>query len=170
MREVLFSRLYDELRAQARVLMQRERSDHTLSPTGLVHEAYARLVNDRQSSWENRAHFFGVAARAMRQVLIHHARRRAADKRGGGWNRITITEGFRGKTNFQIEIIAIHEALNRLEREDERSCRVAELRLFSGLTHKETGCVLGVSIRTVEADWAFARRWLSRELSGEGTL
>lgn len=169
MREALFSRLYDELNQMARALMRRERQDHTLRPTALVHEVYARLVEERQTSWESRAHFFGVAARAMRQVLIHHARRRKAAKRGAGWNRITLSENIPGSSSPEFEVFAIHDALEKLGKVDERSGQVAELRLFAGLAHRDIAYLLGVSTRTVEGDWAFARRWLSRELSGEST-
>jgi len=165
MREQLFSRLYDELRQVASALMRRERLDHTLRATDLVHEVYARLVDERQTSWESRAHFFGVAAQAMRQVLIHHARRRNALKRGGGWNRVTLSTNLARGTSSEFEVWAVHEALEKLGKVDERAGRVAELRLFAGLAHKDIAYLLGVSVRTVEGDWAFARRWLSRELT-----
>jgi RNA polymerase sigma-70 factor (ECF subfamily) len=166
MRERLFSRLYDELRQMAATLMRRERSDHTLRPTELVHEVYARLVDERQTSWESRAHFFGVAAQAMRQVLVHHARRRNAQKRGGGWRRVTLSIALARGTNSELEIFAVHESLDKLAEDDPRAARVAELRLFAGLLHRDIAYLLGVSTRTVEGDWAFARRWLSRELAG----
>lgn len=167
MREALFSHLYEELNQMARALMRRERSNHTLRPTALVHEVYARLVEEDQTSWESRAHFFGVAAQAMRQVLIHHARRRKAAKRGAGWNRVTLSEDIQGGSSPEFEVFAIHDALEKLGKLDERSGKVAELRLFAGLAHRDIAYLLGVSIRTVEGDWAFARRWLSRELAGE---
>lgn len=166
MREQLFSRLYDELHQVANALMRRERANHTLRPTDLVHEAYARLVEERQTSWESRAHFFGVAAQAMRQVLIHHARRRKAQKRGGDWDRVTLSTNLARGTSSEFEIFAVHEALEKLAEVDERAGRVAELRLFAGLTHKDIAYLLRVSTRTIEGDWAFARRWLARELTG----
>jgi RNA polymerase sigma-70 factor (ECF subfamily) len=166
-RELLFSRLYDELRQVAVALMRKERRDHTLRPTELVHEVYARLVEERQTSWESRAHFFGVAAEAMRQVLVHHARRRNTLKRGAGWHRVTLTGDIASDRSSEFEIFAVHEALEKLAAIDERAARVAEFRLFAALAHRDIAYLLGVSTRTVEGDWALARRWLSRELAGD---
>jgi RNA polymerase sigma factor (TIGR02999 family) len=164
---LLFAALYDELRLLAQGLMRRERRDHTLRPTALVNEAYVRLIDKSQVSWENRAHFFGIAARAMRQILVDHARQRAARKRGGGLTRITLDEDVRPEGVQETELLNLHEALERLARHNERIARVVELRTFGGLTAKEAAHVLGISKRTADGDWSFARLWLSRELRGD---
>lgn len=163
----LFTALYDELRALAGRLMRRERQDHTLRPTALVHEAYVRLIDQSQVDWQNRAHFFGVAARAMRQILVDHARERAAQKRGGGLTRVTLDEDVDAEAILEVELLDLHEALEKLTHLNERMARVVELRAFGGLTAKEVAHVLGVSKRTVDGDWKFARMWLSRELRGD---
>lgn len=163
---VLFERLYDELRSMAGSFMARERPEHTLTPTGLVHEAFLRLVDQSRLDWKDRAHFFGFAAHVMRQVLVDHARRRGALKRGGELTRVSLTDG---DASFQMEatdMIALDEAFTALGAEDARAARVAEMRLFGGLTLIEAANVLDVSERTAQGDWAFARRWLSRRLGG----
>ena len=143
--------------------MRRERVDHTLQPTALVHEVYIKLVDQPLADWEDRAHFIGIATRAMRQILVDHARGRAAAKRGGGWHRVTLDESILGGRS-EFEMLAIDEALTNLTQLDERAARVAELRMIGGLSVKETAHVLGVSPRTVDNDWAMARMWLSRAL------
>jgi len=160
----LFQVIYDELHDIASSLIRRERPDHTLRPTALVHEVYLRLVDESQLSWGSRAHFFGIAARAMREILVSHARRKAALKRGGGWRRVTF-DGLLGDRDPFFEILAVDEALSRLSALDERTGRVAELRLMAGLTMDEVAHILGVSRRTADGDWAMARKWLSRELA-----
>lgn len=161
----LFARLYDELRSLAEALMARERSGHTLTPTALVHEAFLRLVDQSRIEWLDRSHFFGFAARVMRQVLVDHARRRRAQKRGGEQERVSLTFAESITPVDAPDVLALDMALDALAREDERSARVAEMRLFAGLTVAEVAAVLGVSERTAQADWSFARRWLARELS-----
>jgi RNA polymerase sigma factor (TIGR02999 family) len=161
----LFRAVYDELRIMAGHFMRRERKDHTLQPTALVHEAYLKLVDQSRCEWENRAHFFGVAARAMRQILVDHARRHRARKRGGTWQRITLDENLQQAAEISIEILALDEALEKLAREDERAARVAELRIFTGMIAKDVAFLLGISKRTADADWKLARMWLTRELA-----
>jgi len=163
----LFEAVYEELRVLAARLMRGERAGHTLQATSLVHEAYLRLVDSKDVRPENRAHFFGIAARAMRQILVDHARRRAAEKRGGGLDRITLTDGVAGAEDRAYELLELEEALERYAAVDARAARVVELRLFGGLTGDEVATVLGVSRRTADGDWAMARMWLTRELSGE---
>jgi RNA polymerase sigma factor (TIGR02999 family) len=163
----LLKALYPELRRLAASLMRRERADHTLQATALVHEAYMKLVDPSRASWESRAHFLGVAARAMRQILVDHARARAAVKRGGGWQRITLDTGLGSDPDREVAVLALHDALGRLAAVDPRAARGVELRVFGGLTVEETAHVLCVSKRTVDSDWAMARLWLARELGGE---
>jgi RNA polymerase sigma factor (TIGR02999 family) len=162
----LFELAYDELHGIAAALMRKERADHTLQPTALVNEAYCRLIDQTRVGWENRAHFFGIAARAMRQILVDHARKKAAAKRGGDWQQITFDERMGVAQRPEIEIVELDEALQRLSEMDERMARVAELRVFGGLSSQETAHVLGVSKRTVQNDWRVARMWLSHELAG----
>jgi len=156
--------LYEELRGVARRQMARERTGHTLSPTALVHEAYVRLTNLPQAGFVNRAHFLAVAARAMRQVLIDHARRRSAEKRGGDWERTTLRDEQLGVELDLGELLALDDALRRLEALDERLATVVEQRFFGGLREAEIGEALGVTERTVQRDWARARAWLHKEL------
>lgn len=158
--------LYPELRRLAGALMRRERPGHTLQPTALVGEAFLRLVDQRDTTWQDRAHFLGVAARVMRQVLVDHARRRAAVKRAGGQERVTFTENIGPGSTDGLAVLDLHRALEKLAAFDERGARVAELRLFAGLTAVETAEVTGVSERTVRSDWHAARLWLARELGG----
>jgi RNA polymerase sigma factor (TIGR02999 family) len=160
--------VYGELRRLADRQLRGERAGHTLSPTALVHEAYMHLIRDHDLSWESRAHFFGIAARAMRQVLVAHARRRAAGKRGGGWERVTLytdaTPHGSATDERSFELLDVHDALERLAELDERTARVVELRFFGGLTLEQSAHVLGVSRRTAADDWSLARAWLAREL------
>ncbi len=165
----LYEILHGELHNIAAHLMRRERVDHTLQPTALVHEAYLKLVDQAQDKWQNRAHFYGIAARAMRQVLVDHARRHLSQKRGGGWNRVTLDENLGLPPSTSLEIMALHDALEKLAVEDERMARVVELRVFAGTPGREIAHLLGVSLRTVEGDWKVAKMWLGRELSDEGS-
>jgi len=158
--------LYPELRRLAGALMRRERPGHTLQPTALVGEAFLRLVDQTGATWQDRAHFLGVAARVMRQVLVDHARRRGAAKRAGGQERVTFTENLAPGSDDGLAVLDLHRALEKLAAFDERGARVAELRLFAGLTAVETAEVTGVSERTVRSDWNAARLWLARELGG----
>jgi RNA polymerase sigma factor (TIGR02999 family) len=144
--------------------MRRERRDHTLQPTALVGEVFLRLVDQTRIAWRDRAHFLGVAARVMRQILVDHARRHGAAKRGAGVWRVTFDESLGHGLPKDIEIVALHEALARLGEIDPRGAQVVELRVFGGSTVEEIAQTLGVSKRTVDGDWAVARMWLAREL------
>lgn len=167
--EQLFSLLYEELRDMAGSYMRRERPDHTLRPTALVHEAYLRLIHQDQVTWQGKAHFLAIAARVMRQILVDHARGKTAIKRGGGRTRVTLDENLAGSSPTSCDVLDLHAALDRLAKEDGRSAQVVELRLFGGLTAREAAHVLGMSKRTVDDDWKFARLWLSRDLAGGTT-
>ena len=162
--ERVLEAVYPELRNLAERLMRRERSNHTLQPTALVHEAYLKLIDDERVHWKDRAHFLGIAARAMRQVLVDHARRHQAEKRGGGLQRVTLDDALSGAGN-DFEILSLHEALGKFAQVDERACRVVELKVFGGMKIEEIAHVLEVSKRTVDGDWAMARMWLGRELA-----
>ncbi len=164
-----FEIVYGELRKLAGVLMHHELSDHTLQPTALVHEAYFRLVDQKCVEWQDRAHFFGIASRAMRQILVEHARKRSAARRGGGLQKVPLDENIRSANVSDIEIVDLSEALDRLADLDERMARVVEMRVFGGLTSEEIALVLGVSRGTVQNDWRFARMWFGRELSEESS-
>ncbi len=169
--ERLLPLLYDELRVLARGYMRRERADHTLQPTALVHEAYLRLVDQRDVAWRNRAHFMGIAAQAMRRVLVDHARRSRAAKRAGG-RKVTLFDGVRpgGDAPSEagnaavVDILALDQALARLGELDPRAVRVVELRYFAGLDVTEVAELMGLSPATVKRDWRDARTWLRREL------
>ncbi len=161
--------VYGELRALARRLLRPQRPGHTLTPTALVHEAYLKLVDQTAVPCEARTHFFGLAASAMRQVLVDHARRKAADKRGGGWTRISIETACLARSadvRDGVDLVALNDALERLAFSDPRAARVVELRHFAGLTIDETATLLHVSASTVEADWRYARAWLYDALLG----
>jgi RNA polymerase sigma factor (TIGR02999 family) len=161
----LLEAVYPELRRMARGMMRGERPGHTLAPTALVHEAYMALVDQSRVDWQGRAHFFGTAARAMRQILVDHARARNANKRGGGQARVTFDEHLGHGAANDVSLLELHECLDRFATLDARAAQVVELRVFGGLTVTEAAEVLGVSRRTVDADWAMARMWLARELS-----
>lgn len=162
--EQLLPLVYGELRRIARGRLRREQPGHTLAPTELVHEAFLKLVPLARVDWHDRTHFFAIASRAMRNVLIDHAVRRGAAKRGGGARPITLSEGA-GTPEPLDELIALGEALERLERLDARQARVVECRFFGGLSLDETAEALGISAATVSRDWAFARAWLHHELA-----
>jgi RNA polymerase sigma-70 factor, ECF subfamily len=165
--------VYDELRRLAAAFMKNERADHTLQPTALVHEAYVRLIKpagDEQMEWKNRSHFLGVAATAMRRVLVDHARAHNAQKRGGGGPAsLALDDAVAPSGVTNCEVLALDEVLTKLARSDARTARVVELRFFGGLTIEQSAAVLGVSHFTVEGDWALARAWLARELSSSGS-
>jgi RNA polymerase sigma factor (TIGR02999 family) len=164
----LFPVVYDELRRLAQNYLANERANHTLRATELVNEAYLRLVDQTRVDWKNRAHFFAVAARAMRRILIDHARRRARVKRGGGVKPFSIDEALTiSAKHHNTDLVALDEALNRLEGEQPEKARVVELRFFSGMTAEEAAEVLGVTPRTVWRHWQFAQAYLYRELTGE---
>lgn len=156
--------VYDELRMIASSYLSQERSRQTIQTSDLVHEAYLRLA-DADVSWQNRAHFFGIAARSMRQILVDYARRRNAEKRGGGMTRVSLSESVIVMDEDFSRLLMLDDALRQLEQVDSRLCKVVELRYFSGLTVKETGEVLSVSTRTVENDWNLAKAWLCRTMS-----
>lgn len=156
--------VYDELRLLAGGLMQAQGPGHTLQPTALVHEAYLRLTNGRQERWVDRAHFFRVAAVAMRHLLVNHARDRARLKRGGGFRRVPLDDAIAVFEESAGDMLSLDHCLERLADLDKRMARVVELRFFAGLSIAETAEVLGVSDRTVEKDWQTARLWLSREM------
>ncbi len=164
----IFSLAYEELRIMAEREMRRERVGHTLQPTALLNEAYLRLIDPASMRWENRAHFFGVAAQAMRQVLIDYARRRGAIKRGRGWRRVTVTASDLPAQNQEIDTVDLDRALSKLAGLHPRMSRVVELRVFGGLTGEEIALALGVSRKTVVDDWRVASMWLRSEFAGDG--
>jgi RNA polymerase sigma factor (TIGR02999 family) len=165
----LFPLVYAELRRIASREMRREKPGRTLQTTALVHEAYLRLLKDASLSFESRAHFLGIAARAMREILIEHARARSARKRGGGAVRLTLDDARLPMAAMSIDVLALDEALQRLARLDERHARVVELRYFGGLSVEETAVALDLSPATVKRAWTLARAWLFRELTGSAS-
>jgi len=158
--------VYDELRAVARRELRRERSDHTLQPTALVHEAYLKLARLDRLEWRDRAHFFGAAAGTMRRVLVSHARRKRAEKRGGGAKAVPLENVVLAARERPEDVLALDEALARLADLDSRQAQVVECRFFAGMSVPETAEALGVSPATVKRDWTAARAWLNRELTG----
>ena len=159
--------VYDELHALAEGYLRGERAEHTLQPTALVNEAYLRLVDHDDVDETNRERFIRIAARAMRRVLIDHARRRKMTKRGGGgWKRVTLDGAVAPPDCEVVDLVALNDSLERLAEKDQRMSEVVELRFFGGLTITQTARVLGVSDRTVDKDWYTARLWLARELGG----
>ena len=165
--EALFPLIYDELHAIARRSFRNQPAAHTLQPTALVHEAYLRLCTPGEAAVNDRAHFLAVAATAMRQILIDHARRRGADKRGGDRRRVLIHDDLAAQDDDQVDLLALDEACRKLATMDERKSRVIELRFFAGLGLEETAEVLGVARSTVAEDWRVARAWLVNELRGD---
>ena len=161
--------IYDELRQIARGYLQGERADHTLQATGLVHEAYLRLVDQTNTTWQNRAHFFGVAAGVMRRVLVDHARRHRTEKRGGTWDKLELDEALMPGVSRPVDLVALDDALQDLAKRDPRQSQIVELRFFGGLTTEEAAEVLDVSPRTVKREWRRAKAWLRREVMGENT-
>jgi RNA polymerase sigma factor (TIGR02999 family) len=157
--------VYDELRRLAKSYLSRERANHTLQPTALVHEAYMRLIDQSSVSWQNRAQFFGLASHLMRNVLVDHARRRRAAKRGGACYALSISKAERIAGRADVDIVALDEGLKGLAAIKPEHSRIVELKFFGGLTIEEIAEVLGTSHATVERSWSFARAWLRRELS-----
>ena len=158
--------VYGELRRLANNYLRRERANHTLQPTALVNEAYMRLVDQRNARWQNRAQFFGVAAQLMRRILVDHARLHQAQKRGGSdQQRLSLTDVDRVAEKPDIDLLALHEALNELSEVDPQQGRIVELKFFGGLSIEETAEVLGIGHATVERDWKMARAWLRIKLS-----
>ncbi|USN97932.1 MAG: sigma-70 family RNA polymerase sigma factor [Phycisphaeraceae bacterium] len=162
----LFPLVYDELRRLAGSYFTNERIDHTLQPTALVHEAFIRLVRTEDASWESRAHFYRVAALAMRRVLVNHARDRKRAKRGGGAVRVPL-EGLSEEPTRDEDLVALDDALERLADLDERKVHVVQLRYFGGFTIEETATILGISPAQTKRDWTAARAFLLREISGD---
>ena len=160
--------VYDELRRLAASYLRRERPDHTLQPTALVHEAYFRLIDQREVSWQNRAHFFGIAAQMMRRILVDHARSHLYAKRGGGAQKLSLDEAIGLPDQKEVELTALDEALNKLQAIDPRQSRIIELRYFGGLSIEATAEVLRISPATVKREWSMARAWLHRQISKEG--
>ncbi|MBV8049818.1 MAG: sigma-70 family RNA polymerase sigma factor [Acidobacteriaceae bacterium] len=156
--------VYGELRRLAASYMRRERVDHTLQPTALVHEAYLKLIEQRSTNWQNRSHFFGVAAQLMRRILIDHARGQKRQKRGGEQQKISLDEAFIFSEQQADEQLAVDDSLDRLAKVDPRQARVVELRFFGGLNVDEAAQVLGVSPKTVKRDWSVAKAWLYADL------
>jgi RNA polymerase sigma factor (TIGR02999 family) len=157
--------VYDELRRLADHYLRQERPDHTLQPTALVHEAYLRLIDQSRVEWQNRAHFLGVAAQLMRRILVDHARRHHALKRGGFRQKLSLDEAVDYSQTPDVDLVALDDALNALEQFDERQSRIVELRFFGGLTIEETAEALSVSPATVKVDWNMAKAWLRQEIS-----
>ncbi len=162
----LMARVYGELHRLAAAYMRRERGDHTLQTTALVHEAYLRLVGQRDIAWKNRAHFLGVAAQMMRRVLVDHARAHLCRRRGGPQQRVSLDEVCISPRTHSADLVALDEALTRLAQIDARQAQVVELRFFGGLTAEETAKILGVATKTVNRDWLVARAWLHGEIAG----
>lgn len=157
--------VYDELRRLARSYLNRESSGHTLQPTALVHEAFFKLVDQKSVKWQNRAHFFGIAAQAMRRILTDYARMKKAKKRGGTQARISIDEQWSLSEEIQPDLIALDDALKTLSSIDARQGNIVELRYFGGLSIEEAAHVLNISPATIKREWAMAKAWLYRELS-----
>ena len=164
--EALLEVVYTELRELAGMYLARERSDHTLQPTALVHEAYVRLI-DQNVDWQNRAHFIGIAAQAMRRILVDHARGTERLKRGGGWKRVELDSDIPEHEAGTLDLVALDKALSKLAEYSERQARIVELRFFGGLEIEAVAEVLGVSARTIMREWSFARAWLTEEIRKE---
>lgn len=164
-REQLFPLVYDELRRVARARLRRERPGHTLQPTALVHEAYLRLIQPGEATPQNRAQLFGMAGRLMREILVDHARRKDARKRGGAVTKVSLHESVAAPEIAIVDLLALDEALSELNSRDVRLCQVVELRFFAGLSIDEAAEALHVSTATVERDWTVARAWLHQRLS-----
>ena len=163
--ERLLPIVYEELKRQARILMSRERADHTLQPTALVHEAFMRLAAQSGIDWKNRSHFYGIAARLMRQILVDHARLHAAEKRGGNPIRFALDDLQIPVEERAESILLVNEVLNRLAAIDEQQARIVEMRFFGGMNNGEIAEALDISERTVGREWQSARLWLYREMS-----
>lgn len=163
-REELLPLVYDHLRNLAGGILRRESPGHTLQATALVHEAWMRLSDLGRVEAKDRGHFTAIAARSMRQILVDHARKKKAGKRGGGWDRVTLDAALSNLERGELDILALEQALETLTAQDPRKARVVELRFFGGLSMPEIAEVLGVSVRTAESDWFMARAWLRRSL------
>lgn len=166
-RDALMPLVHDELRRLAHRYMDRERGNHTLQTSALVNEAYLRLIDQKDVHWQNRAHFFGIAARIMRRILVDYARKRGFAKRGGNLQPVTFDEAMIVSPERAAEVVALDDALNCLAELDQRKSQIIELRFFGGLSVEETAEVLGVSAGTVMRDWTFAKAWLRREITNQ---
>jgi RNA polymerase sigma factor (TIGR02999 family) len=169
-RERLMSVVYEELHRLARRYMRNESPGHTLQTSALVHEAFIRLVDQKNVQWQNRSHFFGIAAQMMRRILVDYARSRNFAKRGGGAIKLSLEEGLIVSDERSAEVVAIHEALEALAKFDQRQAQIVELKFFGGLSNEETANVLAVSPGTVARDWTMAKAWLRREISKSTSL
>lgn len=167
-RDELLALVYDELRRVAGAQLRAERHDHTLQPTALVNEVYLRIVDQTRVQWQNRAHFFAVAARLMRRILVDHARRTGAAKRGSGVRPVRIESVEPAAPMADVDLVDLDAALARLAERDERMSRVVEMRYFAGLSVEETAEALAISVATVKREWSTARAWLHRELAATG--
>ena len=164
--EQLYALVYDQLRGVARNQLRAERADHTLQATALAHEVYLKLLGQSQIDWQNRAHFFAIAARATRRILVDHARGRLRAKRGGGAVHTSLHTGIDAAAPMpDTQLVALDDALSRLRAEDPDKCRVVEMRYFGGFGNQEIAAALGVTTRTVERHWRYAKAWLYRELN-----
>jgi RNA polymerase sigma factor (TIGR02999 family) len=164
--DLLLPMIYEELRRLAASYLRRERPDHTLQPTALVHEAYLRLIDQTRVNWQNRAHFFGVAAQIMRRLLVDHARKHNAGKRGYDFQKLSLDENIDKAAERNAEIVALDDALKALALVDEQKARIVELRYFGGLTVEETAEAMGVTPITIERHWRMAKAWLHSQLKG----
>lgn len=162
--EAIVPLLYGELRAIAAGYLRSERRDHTLQPTALVHEAYLKMVDQKNADYRSRGHFMAVAAMVMRRILVSHAEKRAAAKRGGGALRVPFDEGLSPAGQADIDLVALDEAMNKLTQRDSRKAKVVEQRFFAGMEMSQIAENLGVSLATVKRDWEYARAWLMREI------
>src|SRR5262245_11166332 len=160
--------VYSELRHLASRALRRERRDHTLQPTALVHEAYLRLIDQRNVNWQNRAHFFAIASQAMRRIIVDHARRHNAIKRGGDNLKVELEAAMLVPGAKDVDVVRLDDALTELAAFDPQQCRIVELRFFGGLSIEETAEVVGISPATVKRDWSMAKAWLHREMQAGG--
>jgi RNA polymerase sigma factor (TIGR02999 family) len=165
--DALMPYVYGELHRVAERQLRSERAHHTLNATALVHEAYLKLVDQTRVTWQNRAHFYGVAAQAMRRILVNYAESKKAQKRGGGQHLVTFNDDLMGESTRAEELVDLDEALTRLKSLSERQAAVVEFHFFGGMTHEEIAEVLSVSLPTVRRDWRLAKAWLTRELRAE---
>jgi RNA polymerase sigma-70 factor, ECF subfamily len=165
----LFPMVYKELRNLAQQFFRREPPGHTIQPTALVHEAYVKLIDQKQGDWQDKTHFLAVAAQAMRRILLDRARHRGAAKRGGEWKRVTLNDRLIPGLEADEDLLALEEALVKLAKLDPRQAQMVELRFFAGLSVEETANVLGISKRTAEREWTMVRAWLRRELTSGNT-
>ena len=165
--EALMPLLYDELRGLAGRYLRGERPGHTLQPTALVHEAFLKLVGQKNADYKSRGHFMAIAAVAMRRILVNHAQKRSAAKRGGGAKRVPLADDLAVAESPDLDLVALDEALDRLAKRDPRKARVVEQRFFAGMEMSQIAENLGVSLVTVKRDWEFARAWLTREIQAD---